>query len=74
MVLRENKIKLPIYLINKRKLLAMRGFWLVQIGFAECVFHVISLLFEIPSEVISDIIGRKKTIILSKHFFAYVKE
>ena len=50
-------------------LLAMRGFSLVQIGFAECLFHVTSLLFEIPSGVISDVFGRKKTMILSQCFF-----
>lgn len=50
-------------------LLAMRGFSLVQIGFAECLFHVTSLSFEIPSGVISDVFGRKKTMILSQCFF-----
>lgn len=50
-------------------LLAMRGFSLVQIGFAECLFHVTSLLFEIPSGVISDVFGRKRTMILSQCFF-----
>ncbi len=50
-------------------LLAMRGFSLVQIGFAECLFHVTSLLFEIPSGVISDVFGRKKTMIYSQCFF-----
>lgn len=50
-------------------LLAARGFSLVQIGFAECLFHVTSLLFEIPSGVISDVFGRKKTMILSQCFF-----
>lgn len=50
-------------------LLAMRGFSLVQIGFAECLFHVTSLLFEIPSGVISDVFGRKRTMIISQCFF-----
>lgn len=50
-------------------LLAMRGFSLVQIGVAECLFHVTSLIFEIPSGVISDVFGRKKTMILSQCFF-----
>ncbi len=50
-------------------LLAVRGFSLVQIGFAECLFHVTSLLFEIPSGVISDVFGRKRTMILSQCFF-----
>ena len=50
-------------------LLAMRGFSFVQIGVAECLFHITSLLFEIPSGVISDVFGRKKTMILSQCFF-----
>ena len=52
-------------------LLAVRGFSMVQIGFAECLFHVASLLFEIPSGVISDVFGRKKTMIASQCFFVF---
>ena len=47
-------------------LLAARGFFLVEIGFAESVFHVASLLFEVPSGVISDVFGRKKSMVLSQ--------
>ncbi len=47
-------------------LLATRGFTLVEIGFAESVFHVASLLFEVPSGVISDVFGRKKSMALSQ--------
>ena len=36
-------------------LLAARGFSMVEIGVVEGVFHVASLLFEIPSGVISDV-------------------
>lgn len=50
-------------------LLAARGFSLVQIGIAEGVFHVASLLFELPSGVISDVFGRKKSMILSQCMF-----
>lgn len=50
-------------------LLAARGFSLAQIGIAESVFHVASLLFEIPSGVISDVFGRKKSMILSQCMF-----
>lgn len=50
-------------------LLAARGFSLVEIGIAEGVFHVASLLFEIPSGVISDVFGRKKSMILSQCMF-----
>lgn len=50
-------------------LLAARGFSLAQIGLAEGVFHVASLLFEIPSGVISDVFGRKRSMILSQCMF-----
>ena len=50
-------------------LLAARGFSLVEIGIAESCFHVTSLLFEIPSGVISDVFGRKKSMILSQCMF-----
>ncbi len=46
-------------------LLASRGFSLVQIGLAESVFHLTSLLFEVPSGVISDVFGRKRSMIMS---------
>ncbi len=46
-------------------ILAARGFSLAQIGFAETVFHIVSLLFEIPSGVVADVFGRKKTLIIS---------
>ena len=32
-------------------ILAARGFSLAQIGFAETIFHIVSILFEIPSGV-----------------------
>ena len=50
-------------------LLAARGFSLVEIGIAESCFHVTSFLFEIPSGVISDVFGRKKSMILSQCMF-----
>ena len=50
-------------------LLAARGFSLMEIGVAESVFHVASLLFEIPSGVISDVFGRKRSMILSQCMF-----
>ncbi len=50
-------------------LLAARGFSLAEIGIAEGVFHIASLLFEIPSGVISDVFGRKKCMILSQCMF-----
>ena len=50
-------------------LLAARGFSLAEIGIAEGVFHIASLVFEIPSGVISDVFGRKKCMILSQWMF-----
>lgn len=50
-------------------LLAARGFSMIEIGLAESCFHVASLLFEIPSGVISDVFGRKKSMILSQCMF-----
>ncbi len=46
-------------------ILAARGFSLVQIGFAETIFHITSLIFEIPSGVLADAYGRKRMLILS---------
>ena len=45
-------------------ILAARGFSLVQIGFAETVFHIVSLICEIPSGMLADIYGRKKMLAL----------
>lgn len=38
-------------------LLAARGFTLAQIGLAEAVFHLTSLLCEVPSGVAADLLG-----------------
>ena len=46
-------------------ILSARGFSLAQIGFAETVFHIVSILFEIPSGVLADVFGRKKTLLIS---------
>lgn len=46
-------------------ILAARGYSLVEIGFAETVFHITSLLFEIPSGVLADVFGRKNMLIVS---------
>lgn len=47
-------------------LLASRGFSMIEIGIAESVFHIASLLFEIPSGVLSDVFGRRRSMILSR--------
>lgn len=46
-------------------ILAARGYSLVEIGFAETVFHITSLIFEIPSGVLADLYGRKNMLIVS---------
>lgn len=44
-------------------ILAARGYSLMEIGFAETVFHMTSLIFEIPSGVLADVFGRKTMLI-----------
>ena len=46
-------------------ILTARGFSLVEIGFAETVFHITSILFEIPSGALADVIGRKRMLLAS---------
>lgn len=46
-------------------ILAARGYSLVEIGLAETVFHITSLIFEIPSGVLADLFGRKKMLLVS---------
>lgn len=46
-------------------LLAARGYSLVEIGIVETVFHITSLVFELPSGVLADVFGRKKMLIVS---------
>lgn len=47
-------------------LLALRGFSLLEIGMLESIFHVVSSCFEIPSGVVADVFGRKRTMVLSR--------
>lgn len=47
-------------------ILAARGFSLVEIGFAETVFHITSLICEISSGILADIYGRKKMLLVSQ--------
>ena len=49
-----------------------RGFSLVQVGFAEAVFHIASLIFEIPSGMLADIYGRKKMLIAGQVLGGFV--
>lgn len=45
--------------------LLQRGFSLAAAGVAEGTFHVVGMCCEIPSGMIADLIGRRKTLILS---------
>lgn len=46
-------------------ILAARGFSLVEIGIAETIFHIVSIIFEIPSGALADVLGRKKMLVVS---------
>ena len=46
-------------------LLVSDGYSLIQVGIAETVFHIVSLLAEIPSGMFADVMGRKKSLIVS---------
>lgn len=46
-------------------ILTARGFSLVEIGIAETVFHITSLLMELPSGILADVFGRKRMLIVS---------
>lgn len=47
-------------------LLALRGFSLLEIGMLESIFHIVSFCFELPTGVFADVLGRKKTLVLSQ--------
>lgn len=51
-------------------LLTTRGFSLIEIGLAEGFFHVISLCCELPSGMLADVLGRRRTMLLSHGFMA----
>ncbi|MDE6620027.1 MAG: MFS transporter [Lachnospiraceae bacterium] len=46
--------------------LAYCGLNLAQIGLVEGIYHATSIVFEIPSGAVADLLGRKKSMILSK--------
>ena len=46
-------------------ILAARGYSLIEISIAETVFHITSIIFELPSGVMADVFGRKKMLIVS---------
>lgn len=42
-----------------------RGYSLAQVGIAEGIFHLTSLVCEVPSGMAADVFGRKRTLVLS---------
>lgn len=46
-------------------LLAARGFSMMEIMMAETVFHIVSIVAEIPSGMFADVFGRKRSLIVS---------
>lgn len=50
-------------------LLANRGFTLAQIGLAEGFFHLVSLCCEVPSGLLADLMGRKRTLAMGQLLF-----
>lgn len=51
-------------------LLVGRGFSLFQVGVAEAFFHVVSFCCEVPSGMLADVLGRRRTLIASQTMFA----
>lgn len=46
--------------------LSHKGLNLIEIGLLESIFHGTSLVFEVPTGAIADLMGRKKTLILGR--------
>ena len=49
--------------------LAARGFSLAEIGLVEGFFHLVSLCGEVPSGLLADVLGRRKTLMASQVMF-----
>lgn len=49
--------------------LGLRGFSLAEIGLAEGVFHLVSLLGELPSGLAADLLGRRRVLAASQGLF-----
>jgi MFS family permease len=47
-------------------LLAARGFSTLEIGWFESIFHVVSMICEVPSGAVSDVFGRKKSMVVAQ--------
>lgn len=50
-------------------LLALRGFSTVEIGLAEGIFHMVSLCCELPSGLLADLLGRRRTLAAGQAMF-----
>lgn len=46
-----------------------RGMSLLQIGLLEGIFHVASMIFEVPSGAVADLFGRKRVMIVGRMFY-----
>ncbi|MCM1135349.1 MAG: MFS transporter [Clostridium sp.] len=46
-------------------ILSARGYSLIEIGIAETIFHIVSILFELPSGILADVFGRKNMLLVS---------
>lgn len=46
--------------------LGSKGLNLIEIGLLESIFHITGLIFEIPTGVLADLLGRKKVIIIGR--------
>jgi MFS family permease len=49
--------------------LAQKGMSLIQLGFLETIFHITSFAMEIPTGIVADVHGRKRSRILGRVFF-----
>lgn len=46
--------------------LAYRGMSLLEVGLLEGIYHITSILFEIPSGAVADLLGRKKSVVAGR--------
>ncbi len=46
-------------------LLISQGFSIIEVGLFETVFHLVSLMAEVPSGMFADVFGRKKSLLMS---------
>lgn len=46
--------------------LAYRGMSLLEVGLLEGIYHITSIIFEIPSGAVADLLGRKKSVVAGR--------